>query len=86
MFDKSHDNLISFDEFLQQLESVSIPKLEKEAKERKIVETKIATYNKYFNRWDKDENGNLDREEFKTLLVLRKAPKEHIEVVVNMDT
>ena len=81
VFDASNDGKINFDEFLAQLLNVSNAKLIKEETERKIVQAQVKLYSSYFNLWDKDSNGKLDKEEFGKLLTLRKIPKEHIDIV-----
>ena len=60
---------------------MSNAKLENEETERKIVQAQVELYSSYFNLWDKDSNGKLDKEEFGKLLTLRKVPKEHIDIV-----
>ncbi len=60
---------------------MSNAKLEKEESERKVVQAQVELYSSYFNLWDKDSNGKLDKEEFGKLLTLRKVPKEHIDIV-----
>jgi Ca2+-binding EF-hand superfamily protein len=59
---------------------VSNSKLEKEQAKRKMVEAQVKLYSSYFNQWDKDANGKLDKEEFK-LLLEKKVPKDHIDIV-----
>ena len=81
IFDSSNDGKINFDEFLAQLLSVSYSKLKKEETERKIAKAQVELYSSYFRRWDQDSNGKLDKEEFAKLLMLRKVPKEHIDIV-----
>jgi Ca2+-binding EF-hand superfamily protein len=65
---------------LVQLLNVSNSKLEKEQVNRKMVEAQVKLYLSYFNQWDKDANGKLDKEEFK-LLIEKKVPKHHIDIV-----
>ena len=90
IFDTSRDGRISFEEFICELSKITVvkPETEEEKNEstddakKPYTDEQIELYSEYFKQCDKDENGVLDKEEFRDMLTILKVPLEHMEAVV----